>query len=193
MIEFFKSLFDNTVYVPDVNEAFDQLDKQGVSTNPAPAVIAIVRRDCEPMIGQPQGNYTRGRYMAKTQNNSNEVTGVMEVKVTFDISVLSYDGYTTDTLVDELYMRLLSGGLNEYEYDSGVRDVNDPSKEMKVKGHIMIEQGPFGEMSEAVDVGNSGKVYRTTFSVFTIGAVYFSAERKLVLTVPVRLEDMDKN
>lgn len=192
MIEFFKNLFENTVYVPDVNEAFDLLDKySNGEANPAPAVLAITRRDCEPIVGAPKMNYIRGRYSAPTKNNSNLGTAVMEVKVTFDITVLSYDQYTTDTLVDELYMILLAeGGKNcVYEYDSGVRDVNDESKEMKVRSHIILEQGPYGEMSEARDVGNAGKVYRTTFSVSTIGAVYNAFERKLTLNVPITLED----
>lgn len=197
-------MYDNTIYVSDIKEAFDKYEERFGYTNKkgrkskgidsvSPAIIAIVRRSCEPVPGNtPRMNFIRGRINSKdNKNNIITSTAVIDMKMTYDISVIGYDQYTVDTLVDELYMMLYSGNCG-FTYPSGSKNPNNPSEEEMVKSYLKIDDGGvYGEISEAVDVPNAGRVYRTTFSVFTYGGLFMTNESKRVLRVPINI-DHDK-
>lgn len=194
-------MFDNTIYVSDVKEAFDKYDefygkyKESKDTKSiesmSPAIIAIVRRECQPVTGNtPRFNYIRGRFNSKNKDETVvRTTAVLDMKVTFDITVLGYDQYAVDTIVDELYMMLYSGECS-FLYPSGAKSIDDPTKDEMVKSYIKIDDGgAYGEITEAVDTPHSGRVYRTTFSVYTYGGIFLTNERKRVLKVPVHFND----
>lgn len=201
VIDYFKTLLDHVIYVYDVEEAFKKFEqmKEMLPTKMGegkvyPVLCCISRKEFDVDIAGPKMGYVRGRYGFDDKvKNEFRTLGTMNFVARYDVTILGYNNFTVDTVVDELYIKLREPeGTNKYTYNSGAPNPEDPTKELKVESHIILDHDGYGELSEAVDSDESGRIFRTTFSISTEGSIWYYKESKKVLSIPIITEGKDK-
>lgn len=193
VVKYFKNIFDNTVYIQNVEDAFKEFEKlkpKNPTSTKAPAIIAISRTGSRisDTFARPQ-ELQRGR-LNRRNEASLSIVQTLDCSLMYDITVIAYDNLVMDTLVDELIFRILKNPT--FQYDSGVVSVNDGTSPMINEGELKYEGNDLGIMEETLNV-ESGRVYRTTFSISVDGEIYMTSESSyLAKEVPVSItEDLE--
>lgn len=183
VVEYFKEMYDHVVYADDASHAYELYEKMigTVATSP---VVCIVRSSSEPKVSR----MTRKEFLSGRWNRVNlvdskfETISIVEADNIYEISVLSGSKYKTDTLVDELIMRILE--VPTYQYYSGVTNPAD-GEQLKLEGYLTYEPEALGSMEEANDIENIGRVYKSAFSLSTQGAIFRTSDTPLVRKIPI--------
>lgn len=186
LVKYFKDVFDNTVYVYNVDEAFSEFEKlkvkKGATFSKAPAIIAISRTSSviKDTYGKPQ-EFQRGRLVQKGSIDVMQPMFVtaLDCDSMYDITVIAYDNMVMDTLVDELIFKILSNPV--FRYNSGVKSVVDATSEMINEASIRYEGNELGNLEESVTTENS-RVYRSTFPVSVEGEIYITGKTTYLAT-----------
>lgn len=197
LVNYFKAMFDNVVYVQDVDQGFSEFEKLSVAKGPeftkSPALVVISRTSSRiaDSFAKPS-EFKRGRLVQKPEASGDgytiKYTTALDCELSFDITILAYDNYVMDTLVDEVIFRILERPT--YQYQSGVASTVDGTSEMINECNIRYEGSELGTLEETVSVEN-GRVYRTTFPVTIEGEIYMSGSTLMARTVPLTITDLN--
>lgn len=189
VVKYFKNIFDNVVYVQNVDDAFMEFEKLKPNKpefKKAPAVIAISRTGSRiaDNFMKPQEQF-RGR-LNRRNGDKNDIVQTLDCSIMYDITVIAYDNLVMDTLVDELIFRILK--VPTFRYDSGVTSVNDGVSPMINEAQLIYEGNELGMLEETVSI-EKGRVHRTTFSISVDGEIYMTSQSSyLAKEVPLTLD-----
>lgn len=196
LVNHIKTMFENVVYVNNVDDAFARFEEMMAEPEVKEdsiksTLVAINTTKMDPgVLKLSPYEKTRGRFQHQTSDTLKGIA-TLEYDMGFDITILTTDSYINDTLVEELLFRL--SYQPDYEYGSGLvhpASLEDEEFEFMLKGTIRMDNGLLGEFQEAVTTEDNGRIYRTTFSITVSAHSLKDLSTKLALTIPVMVDDL---